>query len=598
MTSTSTKIDRESSTRLRLDKMEQPMDARQQQRHRRRLGRSHREPTPVTGDALPQDDASPDALPDPSPQMVRMQIRPPGSMSAHESKILRKRDKSFASSSARSQSQPREAEKLSSPDANHLIKHRSLSSPRHKEESSESELTTGSSSQQQRPIPNLGQTQDTLSRLEQNLQRFEEERRRFEAEKRLFEREKREHKMRHRQQLDNEERKRLLQSYRKLSDRIQLPQDEEERRRLIHSLRLQRHEAPKTRGRNRSSGYDESSTQFSSSDADATEETHPRPRAPKIPQGFVAAPIRGAPPPPPSASTAPKPPERLSVSRNNSLSPVRPQRRSKTPEQREEILRKHEYLEVGESRDEVIKPRISEAEQQSELMQKYMEAAERAAKAEAALAEQILTAEGVRRSHSLRLADKEEKPQKRSSSLERPLRPKRSGSLERKEQVTQELLEGTTTNEADTKPKSLGDPPLLPEESISEAKPKVTLWQRLKNLFRRKKKIQAKGEDVTDLSTELPPEKLASRGLLYSFSLEARHEWKRLKLDYPQKVKELRQLRNRCIAYLICMAMLLGFGGLLFRYTEGAAENIYKCEVRKVKRDFIDRLWDVSHNMR
>ncbi|EDW56571.1 GM19442 [Drosophila sechellia] len=115
MMSTSTKIDRESSTRLRLDKMEQPMDARQQQRHRRRLGRSHREPTPVTGDALPQDDASPDALPDPSPQMVRMQIRPPGSMSAHESKILRKRDKSFASSSARSLSQPREVEKLSSP---------------------------------------------------------------------------------------------------------------------------------------------------------------------------------------------------------------------------------------------------------------------------------------------------------------------------------------------------------------------------------------------------------------------------------------------------------------------------------------------------
>ncbi|XP_043641534.1 trichohyalin isoform X1 [Drosophila teissieri] len=600
MMSTSTKIDRETSTRLRLDKMEQPMDARQQQRHRRRLGRSHREQTPVTGANQLQDDASPDAPPDPSPQMVRMQIRPPGTLSAHESKILRKRDKSFASSSARSQSQPREAEKLSSPDANHLIKHRSLSSPRHKEESSESELTTGSSSQQQRPIPNLGQTHDTLSRLEQNLQRFEDERRRFESEKRLFEREKREHKMRHRQQLDNEERKRLLQSYRKLSDRIQLPQDEEERRRLIHSLRLQRQEAPKTRGRNRSSGYEESSTQFSSSDADAAEETQPRPRAPKIPQGFVAAPIRGAPPPPPSVSPAPKPkpPERLSVSRNNSLSPVRPQRRSKTPEQREEILRKHEYLEVGESRSEVIKPRISEAEQQSELMQKYMEAAERAAKAEAALAEQILTAEGVRRSHSLRLADKEEKPQKRSSSLERPLRPKRSGSLERKEQAPQDLPKETTADEPDTAPKSLADPSRLPEELIPEAKPKVTLWQRLKNMFRRKKKIQAKGDDITDLSTELQPEKLASRSLLYHLSLEARHEWKRLKLDYPQKVEELRQLRNRCVAYLICMAMLLGFGGLLFRYTEGAAENIYKCEVRKVKRDFIDRLWDVSHNMR
>ncbi|KAH8358062.1 hypothetical protein KR084_001515 [Drosophila pseudotakahashii] len=586
--------------------MEQPVDARQQQRHRRRLGRSHREPTPVTGqDVLPQDDASPEHLPpDPSPQMVRMQIRPPGTLSAHESKILRKRDKSFASSSARSQSQPREAEKLSSPDANHLIKHRSLSSPRHKEESSESELTTGSSSH--RPIPNLGQTQDTLSRLEQNLQRFEDERRRFDAEKRLFEREKREHKQRHRQQLDNEERKRLLQSYRKLSDRIQLPQDEEERRRLIHSLRLQRHEAPKTRNRNRSSGYEESSTQFSSSDAEAVEEIHPRhPRAAKIPQGFVAAPIRGAPPPPPPPQATPKPnpnpPERLSVSRNNSLSPVRPQRRSKTPEQREQISRKHEYVEVGESRSqEVIKPRITEAEQQSELMQKYMEAAERAAKAEAALAEQILTAEGVRRSHSLRLADKEEKPAKRSSSLERPLVAKRSGSLERKAlepQVPEESIQKEPETEPEKESMPIEAPSLLPEvDPISESKPKPTLLQRLKNLFRGKKKMES--EDTTDLSTATQPERLASRAFLYHLHLEARHEWKRLKLDYPQRMEELRQLRNKCIAHLICLAMLLGFGGLLFRYTEGAAENIYKCEVRKVKRDFIDKLWDVSHNMR
>nr|XP_016930491.1 uncharacterized protein LOC108010163 isoform X1 [Drosophila suzukii] len=596
--STSTKIDRESSTRQRLEGMEQPVDARQQQRHRRRLGRSHREPTPVTGEVL-QDDASPETSPpDPSPQMVRMQIRPPGTLSAHESKILRKRDKSFASSSARSQSQPREAEKLSSPDANHLIKHRSLSSPRHKEESSESELTTGSSSRRPLPNSNPGQTQDTLSRLEQNLQRFEDERRRFDAEKRLFEREKREHKMRHRQQLDNEERKRLLQSYRKLSDRIQLPQDEEERRRLIHSLRLQRQEAPKIRGRNRSSGYDESSTQFSSSDAEAVEEIHQRPRAPKIPQGFVAAPIRGAPPPPPAQMVTPKPPEKLYVSRNNSLSPVRPQRRSKTPEQREQISRKHEYVEVGETRNEEVKPMISEAEQQSELMQKYMEAAERAAKAEAALAEQILSAEGVRRSHSLRLADKEEKPPKRSSSLERPLVAKRSGSLERKAQEPQ-VTEEVVLHEQEPEeqgPELDVELPLLPEESKPKTEPKVTFLQRLKNLFRRKKNVES--EDVIDLSKEPQPEKLASRAFLYHLHLEARHEWKRLKLDYPQRMEELRQLRNKCVAHLICLAMLLGFGGLIFRYTEGAAENIYKCEVRKVKRDFIDKLWDVSHNMR
>ncbi|XP_017092645.2 uncharacterized protein [Drosophila bipectinata] len=587
--SASTKIDRESSTHARLDKeMEQP------QRQRRRLGRSHREATPVQP---PEPDPYP---PDPSPQMVRMQIRPPGSLSAHESKILRRRDKTFASASARSQSQPREAEKLSSPDAHQLIKHRSLSSPRHKEESSESELTTGSSSQQ-RAVAGLGQKHDTLTRLEQNLQRFEDERRRFEADKRIFEREKREHKLRNRQQLDNEERKRLLQSYRKLSDRIQLPQDEEERRRLIHSLRLQRHEAPKGRVRNRSSGYEESSTQFSSSDAETAEEVHRRTRVQKTPQGYVAAPIRGAPPPPPSA--VPKPPERRSVSRNNSLSPVRPQRRSKTPEQREEIIRKLEYVEVGESRDEVVKPRATEAEQQSDLMRKYMEAAERAAKAEAALAAQSLAVEGVRRSNSLRLAEKEEKPSKseakRSSSLERPLRANRSASLERnapKEEVipTPEEHEDPEP-ELETEEKE--DIPSAPEDYSPEAKTKPTFLERLKGLFRRKKKIP-KEEVIVDVTTKPLPEKLVSRAFLYHLRLEARHEWRRLKLDYPQRVEEMRLIRNKCVSHCICLAMLLGFGGLMFRYTEGASEDIYKCQVRKVKRDFIDNLWDVSHNMR
>jgi len=255
-------------------------------------------------------------------------------------------------------------------------------------------------------------------------------------------------------------------------------------------------------------------------------------------------------------------------------------------------------VEVGESRNEEVKPRISEAEQQSELMQKYMEAAERAAKAEAALAEQILSAEGVRRSHSLRLADKEEKPPKRSSSLERPLVAKRSGSLERKvqePQVTEEVILHEQEPE-EPGPELDVELPLLPEESKPKNEPKVTFLQRLKNLFRRKKKVESK--DVTDLSKEPQPEKLASRAFLYHLQLEARHEWKRLKLDYPQRMEELRQLRNKCVAHLICLAMLLGFGGLIFRYTEGAAENIYKCEVRKVKRDFIDKLWDVSHNMR
>ncbi|XP_004444535.2 uncharacterized protein [Drosophila pseudoobscura] len=577
------------------------VEARQHQRHRRRLGRSQREQTPITqhqrmGEGEREDDG-PGPDPDPSPQMVRMQIRPPGTLSAHESKILRRRDKTFASAASRSQSQPREAEKLSSPDAVQLIKHRSLSSPRHKEESSESELTTGSSYTPiaiPQPSPVSGGHNDTLSRLEQNLQRFEDERRRFEAEKRLFEREKREHKQRHRQQLDNEERKRLLQNYRKLSDRIQLPQDEEERRRLIHSLRLQRHETPKVRSRNRSSGYEESSTQFSSSEADAVEEIPTR-RPIKPPQSYVAAPIRGAPPPPPSA--LPKPEDRRTVSRNNSLSPVRPQRRSKTPEQRAEISRKHEYVEVGESQTDSYRARPSEAEQQSELMQKYMEAAERAAKAEAALA-QTLAGEGVRRSASLRLAELEPGRKvegKRSSSLERPLRSKRSASLERGKEAEQ-IDVPTKSDEPPAEP----EPELsTTEDTISKVEPKATFLQRLRNLFKRKQKVdKVESSIVKDSGTEALPDNIISRPFVTHFWLEARHEWRCLKMDYPRRMEELRCLRNTCISHCICLALLLGFGGLMFRYTEGASENIYKCEVRKVKRDFIDNLWTVSHNMR
>ncbi|KAH8372605.1 hypothetical protein KR009_000600 [Drosophila setifemur] len=584
--------------------MQQPTDTMQQQRPRRRIGRSTREPTPVP-ELQPSDDQSPNTYPDPSPQMVRMQIRAPGTLTAHESKILRRRDKSFAASTARSHSQPREAEKLSSPDAHHLIKHRSMSSPRHKEESSESELTTGSSIHQRDPNPD--RKHDTFSRLEQNMQRFEDEQRRFEAEKRLFEREKREHKHRHRQQLDNAERRRLLQSYRKLSDSIQLPQDEKERRRLIQNLRLQRHEAPKGRVRNRSSGYEESSTQFSSSEAETTEEMHMRARPPKTPTGYVAAPIRGAPPLPPSAQllpvAPPKPPERHSVSRNNSLSPVRPQRRSKTPEQREQISRKHQYVEVGDTTNDFMKPRTTEAEQESELMLKYREAAERAAKAGAALAAHSLTAEAVRRSNSLRLTEKEAKPPnteaKRSHSLERPLSVKCFGSLE-KGGKAQELEDAArTVKERDPyKPeteKSASNVDIK-EESNPKFEPKTNFIERLKSIFGQKKKPPH--ENVIDVKKQPFAQKISSRSLLSQLRLEAGHEWRRLKLDYPQQIKEIRQLRNECVAYSVCLAMLLGFGGLMFRYTEGTSEDIYKCEVRKVKRDFIDNLWDVSHNMR
>lgn len=562
-----------------------------QLRHRRRMQRSQREQTPQHQLEQPEDYG------DASPQRISMQIRAPGVMSAHESKILRRRDKSFAGTAARSQSQPREAEKLSNPDAQQLlVKHRSLSSPRHKEQeqeqlllSSESELTGGSS--QSTPMQEQVQRGNAaLSRLEQNLQRFEDERRRFEAEKRLFEREKREHKQRHRQQLDHEERKRLLQNYRKISDGFQLPQDEEDRRRLVQSLRLQRHEVPTVRNQRkpRSSGYEESSTQFSSSDADTAEEQHARSQkmqpGRKTGQTYIAAAIRGAPPPPPpsAAREAPKPPERHSVSRNNSLSPVRPQRRSKTPEQRpveETQQRKQEYVEIGETAAAPTRAKLSEAEQRDALRRAYEEAAAKAAEAEAALAKSL------RRSNSLRVpveVDQAAKVEtKRSSSLERPARTKRTPSLER---PTTKLVEITAEQEVSSE---LVPAAVEQEEPAQPEKP--TLLRRFGNLFvsRTEEKEVAK-----------EPQRISSSSLFTSLHLEMRHEWRRLQLDYPVQMREMRLLRNKCIGHLILLILLLGFGGLIFRYTEGMSEDIYKCEVRKVKRDFIDNLWSFSHNMR
>lgn len=562
-----------------------------QLRHRRRMQRSQREQTPQHQLEQPEDYG------DASPQRISMQIRAPGVMSAHESKILRRRDKSFAGTAARSQSQPREAEKLSNPDAQQLlVKHRSLSSPRHKEQeqeqlllSSESELTGGSS--QSTPMQEQVQRGNAaLSRLEQNLQRFEDERRRFEAEKRLFEREKREHKQRHRQQLDHEERKRLLQNYRKISDGFQLPQDEEDRRRLVQSLRLQRHEVPTVRNQRkpRSSGYEESSTQFSSSDADTAEEPHARSQkmqpGRKTGQTYIAAAIRGAPPPPPPAAAqeAPKPPERHSVSRNNSLSPVRPQRRSKTPEQRpveETQQRKQEYVEIGETAAAPTRAKLSEAEQRDALRRAYEEAAAKAAEAEAALAKSL------RRSNSLRVpveVDQAAKVEtKRSSSLERPARTKRTPSLER---PTAKRVEITAEQEVSSE---LVPAAVEQEEPAQPEKP--TLLRRFGNLFVSR---TAEKEVVKE------PQRISSSSLITSLHLEMRHEWRRLQLDYPVQMRETRLLRNKCIGHLILLILLLGFGGLIFRYTEGMSEDIYKCEVRKVKRDFIDNLWSFSHNMR
>ncbi|XP_026686969.1 uncharacterized protein LOC103519841 [Diaphorina citri] len=65
------------------------------------------------------------------------------------------------------------------------------------------------------------------------------------------------------------------------------------------------------------------------------------------------------------------------------------------------------------------------------------------------------------------------------------------------------------------------------------------------------------------------------------FKLENAHAWKRLVVS-----------RNRCVSLFIAFSIYLGLGALAIRFIEGAFENFYKCGVKRVKRDFIDTLWD------
>lgn len=97
------------------------------------------------------------------------------------------------------------------------------------------------------------------------------------------------------------------------------------------------------------------------------------------------------------------------------------------------------------------------------------------------------------------------------------------------------------------------------------------------------------------------PERLPTLGpvtLRQFLFVESRLVWRKLLADYPNEWKATMQLRNKCIADLIILTIFCGFGGMVFRFVEGAFENFYKCGVRRVKRDFVDHLWHTSHNLR
>ncbi|CAL7937682.1 unnamed protein product [Xylocopa violacea] len=75
-------------------------------------------------------------------------------------------------------------------------------------------------------------------------------------------------------------------------------------------------------------------------------------------------------------------------------------------------------------------------------------------------------------------------------------------------------------------------------------------------------------------------------------------ELKAFMAQNPREMEILRGMRNRCMSELMLVIIYCGLGAFVFRYTEGAFETFYKCGVKRVKRDFLDSLWNYSHNLR
>nr|XP_031843081.1 trichohyalin isoform X2 [Nomia melanderi] len=75
-------------------------------------------------------------------------------------------------------------------------------------------------------------------------------------------------------------------------------------------------------------------------------------------------------------------------------------------------------------------------------------------------------------------------------------------------------------------------------------------------------------------------------------------EFKAFVAQNPIETEIMNDLKNRCLSQLLLIIIYCGLGAFVFRFTEGAFETFYKCGVKRVKRDFLDSLWDYSHNMR
>ncbi|XP_011700565.1 PREDICTED: uncharacterized protein LOC105457540 isoform X2 [Wasmannia auropunctata] len=144
----------------------------------------------------------------------------------------------------------------------------------------------------------------------------------------------------------------------------------------------------------------------------------------------------------------------------------------------------------------------------------------------------------------------------------------------------------------------------------SDAADKKKSWFSWLSFWRRKKKDEDTVEK--DIEDELEPvskveevkvKKQEDEGkvTLLDFFRALRDivsEFKMFVEQNPRETTIIRRLRNRCIAGLLLAIIYCGLGGFVFRFVEGTFETLYKCGVKRVKRDFLDTLWNYSHSLR
>ncbi|XP_076677644.1 uncharacterized protein LOC143373895 isoform X2 [Andrena cerasifolii] len=94
-----------------------------------------------------------------------------------------------------------------------------------------------------------------------------------------------------------------------------------------------------------------------------------------------------------------------------------------------------------------------------------------------------------------------------------------------------------------------------------------------------------------------PPERVTFMDFLRALR-DVVSEFKAFVAQNPKETQIMKGLRGRCMAELMLVIIYCGLGAFVFRFTEGAFETFYKCGVKRVKRDFLDSLWNYSHSLR